>query len=146
MRSIQLITAFVLLFSPLLLLLFPAAKAQDSAALPEVEMDRMFRPEIEPFTIRYEGEDFLITEETHQRLVRLAERLRGTQDQIRLTAHSGDAQLSAHEAVRLSFLRAVYIRIFLLENGVQAGQILLKALPQPEDGPSDIVRIVPVER
>jgi len=146
MRLIQLITALVLLFSPVLLLPFPAAKAQDSATLPEVETDRMFRPGIEPFTIRYEGEDFLITEETHQRLVRLAGRLRGTQDKIRLTAHSGNAQLSTHEAVKLSFLRAVYIRIFLLENGVEAEQILLEALPQPGDGPSNIVRIAPVER
>lgn len=108
-------------------------------------LDR-FTPDIKPIRITYSPKEFGLRVEIAEELSKLAMRLRGTSDEITIIAHSGDAQLSTHDAVRLSFQRAILIRTLLLEEGVTADQIHLRALPQAEDdGPQDRVDINPFE-
>lgn len=106
-----------------------------------------FTPEIRPFRIEYDADAFALSTDSAEELASLAIRLRGTNDQIEIIAHSGDAQLSTHEAVKLSFKRAMLIRTFLLEEGVTPEQIHLRALAQAEDGgPADRVDVRPLVR
>lgn len=135
----------------------PLATAVGGASTPA----EIFSPEIAPLKriippVRYElivytPGDFSISVATAGRLDQMAMRLRGTRDRISIVAHSaggpGDAQISTHEAVKLSFKRAMLVRLYLIEEGVSPDQIDLEALPQAnDDGPTDRVQISPTAK
>lgn len=123
------------------------AHAQENSLIPEITLVDRFAPDIEAFQILYEPHMIVLTSEASRRLDRLAVRLKGTRDKISIIAYSGDAQLLTHEAVKLSFKRALLIRILLLDQGVEPEQIELRALSQATDGgPPDRVDIAPVSR
>jgi len=114
---------------------------------PEIAPLDRFTPEIKPLRIEYEPGEYALSTDSAKELAKLAIRLRGTDDQIEIVAHSGDAQLSTHEAVKLSFKRAMLIRTFLLDEGVMPEQIHLQAQAQPDDGgPTDRVDVRPPVR
>ena len=123
------------------------AHAQDYPLIPEITPVDRFTPDIEAFQILYAPHMIVLTSEASQRLDRLAVRLKGTRDKISIIAYSGDAQLLTHEAVKLSFKRALLIRILLLDQGVEPEQIELRALSHATDGRTPYrVGIAPVSR
>ena len=107
-------------------------------------LDR-FLPPIEPISVVYAGDDYVFGGSTGDALTRLAARLRGSTDRVLITAHSGDDRVSTHDAVKLSLTRALIVRQFLVDEGVEPDQIDVDALPQADDdGPRDRVDIAPI--
>ena len=107
-------------------------------------LDR-FLPPIEPISVVYAADDYVFGGSTGDALTRLAARLRGSTDRVLITAHSGDDRVSTHDAVKLSLTRALIVRQFLVDEGVEPDQIDVDALPQADDdGPRDRVDIAPI--
>lgn len=128
-----------------------AAAAPARIASPEIAPLKRITPPVRHELIVYAPGDFSIGVGTAERLAQMAMRLRGTRDRISIVAHSGggagDAQISTHEAVKLSFKRAMLVRLYLIEEGVSPDQIDLEALPQARDGgPPDRVEISPTSK
>jgi outer membrane protein OmpA-like peptidoglycan-associated protein len=124
-------------------------------ASPEIAPLKRIIPPLRHERILYAPGDFSISVATAERLDQLAMRLSGTRDRISIVAHSsngagdqaGDAQISTHEAVKLSFKRAMLVRLYLIEEGVSPEQIDLEALPLADDaGPPDRVEISPTAK
>lgn len=127
------------------------AAAPARIASPEIAPLKRITPPVRHELIIYAPGDFSIGVGTAERLAQMAMRLRGTRDRISIVAHSGggagDAQISTHEAVKLSFKRAMLVRLYLIEEGVSPDQIDLAALPQASDGgPPDRVEISPTSK
>lgn len=131
------------------------AAAPAEVASPEIAPLKRIIPPVRHERILYAPGDFSISVGTAERLSQIAMRLRGTRDRISIVAHSrsrsgpgaGDAQISTHEAVKLSFKRAMLVRLYLIEEGVSPDQIDLEALPQADDGgPPDRVEISPTSK
>ncbi|MCH8862493.1 MAG: OmpA family protein [Proteobacteria bacterium] len=127
------------------------AAAPARIASPEIAPLKRITPPVRHELIIYAPGDFSISVGTAGRLAQMAMRLRGTRDRISIIAHSGtgpgDAQISTHEAVKLSFKRAMLVRLYLIEEGVSPDQIDLEALPRAtDDGPPDRVEISPTSK
>ncbi len=127
------------------------AAAPAQIASQEIAPLKRVIPPVRHERILYAPGDFSISVGTAERLSQIAMRLRGTRDRISIVAHSGalsgDAQISTHEAVKLSFKRAMLVRLYLIEEGVSPDQIDLEALPQADDGgPPDRVEISPTSK
>ncbi len=131
------------------------AAAPARIASPEIAPLKRITPPVRHELIVYAPGDFSIGVGTAERLAQMAMRLRGTRDRISIVAHSGggagsgagNAQISTHEAVKLSFKRAMLVRLYLIEEGVSPDQIDLAALPQARDGgPPDRVEISPTSK
>lgn len=128
-----------------------SAAAPARIASPEIAPLKRITPPVRHELIVYAPGDFSISVGTAERLRQMAMRLRGTRDRISIVAHSGsgagNAQISTHEAVKLSFKRAMLVRLYLIEEGVSPDQIDLEALPQAnDDGPPDRVEISPTSK
>lgn len=128
-----------------------SAAAPARIASPEIAPLKRITPPVRYELIVYAPGDFSISVGTAERLAQMAMRLRGTRDRISIVAHSssgaGNAQISTHEAVKLSFKRAMLVRLYLIEEGVSPDQIDLEALPQAnDDGPPDRVEISPTSK
>lgn len=128
-----------------------ATAAPARIASPEIAPLKRITPPVRHELIIYAPGDFSISVGTAGRLAQMAMRLRGTRDRISIIAHSGgaagDAQISTHEAVKLSFKRAMLVRLYLIEEGVSPDQIDLEALPRAtDDGPPDRVEISPTSK
>ncbi len=128
-----------------------AAATPARIASPEIAPLKRITPPVRYELIVYAPGDFSISVGTAERLAQMAMRLRGTRDRISIVAHSssgaGNAQISTHEAVKLSFKRAMLVRLYLIEEGVSPDQIDLEALPQAsDDGPPDRVEISPTSK
>lgn len=128
-----------------------SAAAPTFLASPEIAPLKRITPPVRHELILYAPGDFSISVATAERLDQMAMRLRGTRDRISIIAHSGslagNAQISTHEAVKLSFKRAMLVRLYLIEEGVSPDQIDLQALPRANDGgPEDRVEISPASK
>ena len=128
----------------------PGAAAAAQIVSPEIAPLKRIIPPVRHELIIYTPGDFSIDVATAERLDQMAMRLRGTRDRISIVAHSSSgpgpgadgAQISTHEAVKLSFKRAMLVRLYLIDEGVSPDQIDLEALPQADDGgPRDRVEI-----
>ncbi len=91
-------------------------------------LDRILLP-IRPLDFVFEGERTALTRAEARALSRLARRLRGTENRVRITAHTDASGRSARDALRLSLTRALAIRGFLVREGVPVERIDLSALP-----------------
>ncbi len=100
-----------------------------------------FRPAFKPLLITYRPGESLLKEDAALALRNLALRLAATLEKISIVAHSGDAQISTEEAVRISFQRAMLVRNYLMSQGIAVERIELEALPQAGSGHPDRVEI-----
>lgn len=110
-----------------------AAGSRALNSRPEIAPLQRFTPDFKRRRIVYSGSDFSLTLGAAEMLDQLAMRLRETGEKIEILAFSSTAQLSTHEAVKLSFKRAMLVRLYLLDEGVSADQIELRALPDTAD-------------
>ncbi len=126
----------------------PMARAQDARApIPEIAPLDRFASAIEAWTVSYRPQDIAFSPEIAARLDNLALRLRGTTDIIELVGYSGDAQISTQEAIKLSLMRTMMIRTYLINLGVDGDHVDLKALSQATDaGHPDRVDIKQITR
>jgi outer membrane protein OmpA-like peptidoglycan-associated protein len=111
------------------------AHAQDARSpIPEIAPLDRFAPAIEAWSVTYRPQDIVFSPEIAARLDNLARRLRGTVDIIELVGHSGNDQTSTQDAIKLSLMRTMMIRTYLINNGVDGDHVDLKALSQASDG------------
>lgn len=100
-----------------------------------------FTPAFQPKRFVYEGDEFALTLARAAELDKIGLRLRTSGETIEILAYAapetnsdqGDAKLSTHEAVKLAFKRGMIVRLYLLDEGVRADQITLRALPAAID-------------
>ena len=119
---------------------------------PEIAPLQRFVPPFRPRRFTYEGDEFALTVARAAELDKIALRLRTSGEVLEILAYAaettgadtGAAKLSTHDAVKLAFKRGMIVRLYLLDEGVRADQITLRALPAVEnepDAPSERVDI-----
>lgn len=113
----------------------PATTAASGDTLPDNEiapLDRFLLP-IRPLFFTFDDARTALTREETAQLSRLAQRLRGTDDRLAITARSDASGRTTREALELSLARALAVRGFLIREGVPVAQIDITALPFDED-------------
>lgn len=123
----------------------PTAKTGDDTALrshPQDEIgpiERITLP-VRPLGFTYENDRVALTRDETTRLRRMAERLRKGEDRIAITSWAPPQETTPRAGLETALTRALYVRSFLVHEGVPLAVIDLKALPadhpeRPEDSP-----------
>ncbi len=111
-------------------------ETQTAAAVPGVEVDG-------DMSIMFEGESAELSDEARGKLLTLAQDLLSDQSKrIQLLAFASDTDGSASRARRLSLSRALAVRAYLIEQGIESTRMDVRALGnRSTSGPPDRVDI-----